>query len=182
MYFNSKCAFYCAFIKNISCLGTWYHAFKPGYLKKIINLPCHSLGLTDSRRLMTVISCLYVCQELEQVDELVVPILPRLHLSAEKLDAQGAFLMDAGDHMMLLVGRAISANFCQNVLGVPSFVAIPDDMVSRHWTFALVTVCLWSKPEIRPKSVIFHFFLREITWIHYSFWKPAKLSLKRAFV
>ncbi|XP_026286720.1 protein transport protein Sec24A isoform X1 [Frankliniella occidentalis] len=62
------------------------------------------------------------------VDDMPVTIPPRLHLSAEKVNSQGAFLLDAGDQMLLLVGRAISPIFCENVLGVSSFSAIPEDM------------------------------------------------------
>ncbi|KAK3915556.1 Protein transport protein Sec24B [Frankliniella fusca] len=62
------------------------------------------------------------------VDNMPVTIPPRLHLSAEKVNSQGAFLLDAGDQMLLLVGRAISPIFCENVLGVSSFSAIPEDM------------------------------------------------------
>ncbi|XP_069684298.1 protein transport protein Sec24A isoform X2 [Periplaneta americana] len=67
------------------------------------------------------------CAEIE-ADGIFIPQPPRLHLSAEKLDSHGAFLLDAGDHMMMYVGHNISNEFCTAVLGVPSFAHIPDEM------------------------------------------------------
>ncbi|PSN38091.1 hypothetical protein C0J52_00838 [Blattella germanica] len=63
-----------------------------------------------------------------EVEGTMVPQPPRLHLSAEKLDSHGAFLMDAGDHMMMYVGHNISNGFCSSVLGVPAFSHIPEEM------------------------------------------------------
>lgn len=66
------------------------------------------------------------------IDDIPVAIPPRLHLSAEKVSSHGAFLLDAGDQMLLLVGRAVPPIFCENVLGVSSFSAIPEDMVRTY--------------------------------------------------
>lgn len=68
------------------------------------------------------------CAEVD-IEGTLVPQPPRLHLSAEKLDSHGAFLMDAGDHMIMYVGHNISSQFCTAVLGVPSFSHIPEEMV-----------------------------------------------------
>jgi protein transport protein SEC24 len=68
------------------------------------------------------------CPEID-VEGTLVPQPPRLHLSAEKLDSHGAFLMDVGDYMMMYVGHSISSQFCTAVLGVPSFSHIPEEMV-----------------------------------------------------
>lgn len=67
------------------------------------------------------------CAEVD-IEGTLVPQPPRLHLSAEKLDSHGAFLMDVGDHMMMYVGHNISDQFCTAVLGVPSFSQIPEEM------------------------------------------------------
>jgi Vesicle coat complex COPII, subunit SEC24/subunit SFB2/subunit SFB3 len=75
------------------------------------------------------------CAEID-VEGVLVPQPPRLHLSAEKLDSHGAFLMDAGDHMMMYVCHNISSQFCSAVLGVPSFSAIPEEMVKLLITYA----------------------------------------------
>jgi len=78
------------------------------------------------------------CAELD-VEGTLVPQPPRLHLSAEKLDSHGAFLMDADDHMMLYVGHNISSHFCTTVLGVPSFSHIPEEMV--RWLIWVFLCC-----------------------------------------
>lgn len=75
-----------------------------------------------------LVHCTQSCAEID-VEGVLVPQPPPLHLSAEKLDSHGAFLMDAGDHMMMYVCHNISSQFCSAVLGVPSFSAIPEEMV-----------------------------------------------------
>lgn len=72
----------------------------------------------------------FVVKAVSEMDEqiLVSPQPDRLHLSAEKLDSRGAFLLDAGEQMFLYVGKNIHPLFCYNVLGVQSFVAIPEEM------------------------------------------------------
>lgn len=66
-----------------------------------------------------------------EIDGRPCPQPPRLHLSAEKLDFRGAFLMDAGDKIFIYIGKNIDAIFCNNVLGVPSYASIPEEMVSN---------------------------------------------------
>lgn len=66
----------------------------------------------------------------KEINGKVCPQPPRLHLSAEKLDARGAFLMDAGDKIFIYVGKSINPIFCSNVLGVSAFISIPEEMVS----------------------------------------------------
>lgn len=74
------------------------------------------------------------CAEVD-IEGTLVPQPPRLHLSAEKLNSSGAFLMDAGDHMMMYVGHNISSQFCTAVLGVPSFSHIPEEMVRQSTNY-----------------------------------------------
>ncbi|KAL6426198.1 hypothetical protein ACFW04_009032 [Cataglyphis niger] len=64
----------------------------------------------------------------KDIDGKVCPQPPRLHLSAEKLDSRGVFLMDAGDRIFIYIGKNINPIFCTNVLGVPAFVSIPEEM------------------------------------------------------
>ncbi|XP_014217600.1 protein transport protein Sec24A [Copidosoma floridanum] len=52
----------------------------------------------------------------------------KLHLSAEKLDSRGAFLLDHCDQILIYVSKNVNPSFCFNVLGVPSFAAIPEEM------------------------------------------------------
>ncbi|XP_012285057.1 protein transport protein Sec24A [Orussus abietinus] len=66
-------------------------------------------------------------QNPKDVDGKACPQPPRLHLSAEKLDSRGAFIMDTGDKIFLYVGKNIHPMFCTNVLGVPAFASIPEE-------------------------------------------------------
>ncbi|RZC40306.1 Sec23 trunk domain containing protein [Asbolus verrucosus] len=57
-----------------------------------------------------------------------VPQPPHLQLTARCLDSKGAFLMDTGDHMILLVCPGVSPAFLNEALGVRDYVSISDDM------------------------------------------------------
>ncbi|XP_053995465.1 protein transport protein Sec24B [Hylaeus anthracinus] len=76
---------------------------------------------------------LYPVHELEDqptkdIDGKLCPQPPRLHLSAEMIHSKGAFLMDAGDRIFILIGKNIHPAFCCNVLGVTGFALIPDEI------------------------------------------------------
>ncbi|XP_050300030.1 protein transport protein Sec24A [Anthonomus grandis grandis] len=58
-----------------------------------------------------------------------VPLPPRLHLSSRSLSNKGAFLLDSGDHMMILVGPNVSREFLTDGLGVPDYQSIGDSMI-----------------------------------------------------
>ncbi|XP_051902355.1 protein transport protein Sec24A-like isoform X1 [Hippocampus zosterae] len=62
------------------------------------------------------------------VNERTVPQPRVLQLSVEKLSREGAFLMDAGTIMYLWIGRNCNPNFLTQVLGVPSYAAVPDNL------------------------------------------------------
>ncbi|XP_061747368.1 protein transport protein Sec24A isoform X1 [Nerophis ophidion] len=62
------------------------------------------------------------------VSERTVPQPRVLQLSVEKLSWEGAFLMDAGTDMYLLIGRNCNPNFLCQVLGVPNYAAVPDNL------------------------------------------------------
>lgn len=66
----------------------------------------------------------------KDIDGKLCPQPPRLHLSAEKIHSKGAFLMDAGDRIFILIGKNIYPTFCINVLGVSAFPSIPEEFVS----------------------------------------------------
>lgn len=59
-------------------------------------------------------------------EEETIPLPPRLQLTARCLDNKGAFLLDSGDTMILLVCPNISQTFLTQVLGVPNYNAISD--------------------------------------------------------
>ncbi|XP_017877677.1 protein transport protein Sec24B [Ceratina calcarata] len=63
----------------------------------------------------------------KDIDGKLCPQPPRLHLSAEKLDSRGAFLMDTGNQIFILIGKNIHPSFCCNVLGVSAFPSIPEE-------------------------------------------------------
>ncbi|XP_075734982.1 protein transport protein Sec24A-like isoform X1 [Rhipicephalus microplus] len=65
---------------------------------------------------------------LELEDGTLVCQPPRLQLSFENIDRHGCYALDTVDRLYLYVGRALSDRFCTNVLGVPNFAAIPEDM------------------------------------------------------
>ncbi|XP_061659853.1 protein transport protein Sec24A [Syngnathoides biaculeatus] len=62
------------------------------------------------------------------VSERTVPQPRLLQLSVEKLSREGAFLMDAGTIMYLWIGRNCNPNFFTQVLGVPDYAAVPENL------------------------------------------------------
>jgi protein transport protein SEC24 len=58
----------------------------------------------------------------------VIPQPPRLHLSCEKLDSRGVFVLDTGDNLIMYVLRNIPTAVCRVLFGVPAFESIPDVM------------------------------------------------------
>ncbi|CAG9822963.1 unnamed protein product [Phaedon cochleariae] len=61
-------------------------------------------------------------------EEESVHIPPRLQLTARCLESKGAFLMDMGDHMILLVCPNVSQEFLMEVFGINNYNNISDDM------------------------------------------------------
>jgi len=45
---------------------------------------------------------------------------PKLNLSSDRLDRQGAFLLDDGQKLILWLGKNTASNFCSSVFGIPS--------------------------------------------------------------
>lgn len=62
-------------------------------------------------------------------DELNIP--QRVQLSFQHIDAHGAYIMDASEHIYIYIGRAVSDQFVQNVFNVATFAALPMDSVSN---------------------------------------------------
>ncbi|XP_076024969.1 protein transport protein Sec24A [Genypterus blacodes] len=62
------------------------------------------------------------------INERTIPQPSLLQLSVEKLSREGAFLMDAGLMMYLWIGRNCNPSFLTQVLGVPTYAAIPDNL------------------------------------------------------
>lgn len=93
----------------------------------------------------------------KEIDGRICPQSRRLHLSAEKLESPGVFLMDAGDKIFIYVCRNVSPIFCSNVFGVPEFASIPEEFVSNFYIF-IGYVCVSNRlkftyqPELLVKT------------------------------
>ena len=61
--------------------------------------------------------------------DMIIPQPPLLQLSSANIDRHGVYLMDRGSNMYLWIGAAISDKWCQEVLDVQNFQAIPEGMV-----------------------------------------------------
>ncbi|XP_067672447.1 protein transport protein Sec24A-like isoform X2 [Haliotis asinina] len=59
---------------------------------------------------------------------LVIPKPPLLQLSSANIDRHGAYIMDVGNDLYLMVGGAVSDQFCQDILDKPNFMSIPEGM------------------------------------------------------
>ncbi|XP_037791629.1 protein transport protein Sec24A-like [Penaeus monodon] len=62
------------------------------------------------------------------IDDQVIPQPGRLHLTAERLDRTGAYLMDAGSSIYIYVRSMVSSEWVEATLGVPSYAAIPQPL------------------------------------------------------
>ncbi|KAH0534755.1 hypothetical protein KQX54_007979, partial [Cotesia glomerata] len=94
---------------------------------------CQMKSLPLSQLMLMVYPDLYPIHNLDdqngkEIDGRLCPQPQRLHLTAEKLDFRGAFLLDAGDKIYIYIGKNIDSLFCTNVLGVSCYSAIPEEM------------------------------------------------------
>ncbi|XP_054245426.1 protein transport protein Sec24A [Indicator indicator] len=62
------------------------------------------------------------------INDRTIPQPPLLQLSVEKLSRDGAYLMDAGSVMFLWIGKNCGQSFISQVLGVPNYGSIPQNM------------------------------------------------------
>ncbi|KAM7418152.1 hypothetical protein PAMA_017682 [Pampus argenteus] len=62
------------------------------------------------------------------LNDTLVPQPHLLHLSAERLSRDGAFLMDCGNVFYLWIGKCCSEMFIRDVLGVANYASIPPNM------------------------------------------------------
>ncbi|KAF3694218.1 Protein transport protein Sec24B [Channa argus] len=62
------------------------------------------------------------------LNDAVVPQPHLLHLSAERLSRDGAFLMDCGNVFYLWIGKCCNEMFIRDVLGCPNYTSIPPNM------------------------------------------------------
>ncbi|XP_041696595.2 protein transport protein Sec24B isoform X2 [Coregonus clupeaformis] len=62
------------------------------------------------------------------LNDCIVPQPHLLHLTAEKLTREGAFLMDCGSVFYLWIGKCCNEMFIRDVLGCPNHASIPPNM------------------------------------------------------
>uniref|UniRef100_A0A8D2MQU8 SEC24 homolog A, COPII coat complex component n=2 Tax=Zonotrichia TaxID=44387 RepID=A0A8D2MQU8_ZONAL len=62
------------------------------------------------------------------INDRTIPQPPLLQLSVEKLSRDGAYLMDAGSVMFMWIGKNCGQGFISQVLGVPNYGSIPQNM------------------------------------------------------
>uniref|UniRef100_A0A4W6CJY8 SEC24 homolog B, COPII coat complex component n=1 Tax=Lates calcarifer TaxID=8187 RepID=A0A4W6CJY8_LATCA len=62
------------------------------------------------------------------LNDTVVPQPHLLHLSAERLSRDGAFLMDCGNVFYLWIGKCCNEMFIRDVLGCPNYASVPPNM------------------------------------------------------
>ncbi|KAJ8015533.1 hypothetical protein DPEC_G00027120 [Dallia pectoralis] len=62
------------------------------------------------------------------LSDCIVPQPHLLHLTAEKLTREGAFLMDCGSVFYLWIGKCCNQMFIREVLGCPNHASIPSNM------------------------------------------------------
>lgn len=93
-------------------------------------LKCSSL----SQLMRAVYPALYPIIELAQYshqhheDDDGAPDPPQLQLTAERLNSNGAYLLDDGETMMIYVCHAVSPAFLSETFGVCAFTQLPDEM------------------------------------------------------
>ncbi len=88
-------------------------------------------SLSSSRTLLALYPHLYALHTLTDDTPAV------LTLSSEKLDRQGAFLLDNGEVLLLWVGKAISIEFLQQVFGLSSLDGVDPTTVSHSYDQSL---------------------------------------------
>lgn len=59
-------------------------------------------------------------------DDEKYPQFPVLHLCSDRIEAMGVYLLDQPDLILIYVGRNVSVQFCEDVLGVQSFLALHE--------------------------------------------------------
>ena len=64
-------------------------------------------------------------------DETVVQP-PRLHLSAERVDSNGVYLLDDGETILIYVGHNITPHIASALFNVPSYSSINPNIVSYN--------------------------------------------------
>ncbi|XP_041976127.1 protein transport protein Sec24A [Aricia agestis] len=70
---------------------------------------------------------LYALHTLAQYAEAREPDPPRLHLTAERINSNGAYLLDDGETMMIYICHGVSPAWLSDTFGVAAYTQIQDD-------------------------------------------------------
>ncbi|KAB7494601.1 Protein transport protein Sec24B [Armadillidium nasatum] len=101
---------------------------------------CELKSLPLCHLIQTIYPDLYPIHNLSEkgainIEDMVVPQPGRLHLSAEYIDRNGAYLLDAGCVIYVYIRGGISPQWVNDVIGVPSFAAIPQPLYEESLPF-----------------------------------------------
>uniref|UniRef100_A0A8C9Y4R8 SEC24 homolog B, COPII coat complex component n=1 Tax=Sander lucioperca TaxID=283035 RepID=A0A8C9Y4R8_SANLU len=88
----------------------------------------------------------------------VIPQPHLLHLSAETLSRDGAFLMDCGNTFYLWIGKCCHDLFIRDVLGCPNYASIPTNMVSE--TVTVYKQLSFQNEQIHNKKKLYSTFFQ----------------------
>ncbi|XP_043484363.1 protein transport protein Sec24A [Leptopilina heterotoma] len=112
-------------------------AFRSGMNTRVddrIFAMCQLKTLPLSQLIQTIYPDLYAVhslndkQHVKDIEGRICPQPERMHLSAEKLDSRGVFLLDTGDKILIYVGKNCSPTIYSNYFGVPDFTSLPEEM------------------------------------------------------
>lgn len=65
--------------------------------------------------------------ELDELNQVIMP--PRIRLSGERMEAEGAYLLENGQQIILWIGRGVSPTFLEQLLGVTDLNSVDINMV-----------------------------------------------------
>ncbi|XP_014251110.1 protein transport protein Sec24A [Cimex lectularius] len=114
-----------------------YNAFRVGQSTRLddrVYAMCQMKSLPLSQLIQAIHPDLYPVHNLSEYpkvtigDETVVQP-PLLHLSAERIESQGIYLMDDGSRIMIYVGHNISQSLAISLFSAPSFSSINSNML-----------------------------------------------------
>ncbi|XP_038210200.1 protein transport protein Sec24A [Zerene cesonia] len=71
-----------------------------------------------------------LAQYVQRDDDEQLPHPPRMQLTSERINLNGAYLLDDGETMMIYVCNAVSPAFLSEVFGVTAFSQLPDEAMS----------------------------------------------------
>uniref|UniRef100_A0AAQ6AIZ5 SEC24 homolog B, COPII coat complex component n=1 Tax=Amphiprion ocellaris TaxID=80972 RepID=A0AAQ6AIZ5_AMPOC len=92
------------------------------------------------------------------LNDTVVPQPHLLHLSAERLSRDGAFLMDCGNVFYLWIGKCCNEMFIRDVLGCPNYASIPPNMLLP---FTLVFSFFSCRDDASAKATLFQHLVED---------------------